>query len=165
MVRVVAITEADIARAPVPKPSPDIIARAVGGNPLRFRRLGFVFKFHKKRRVWSFSWAAALFRRLCRAATIRPFISSSTILETWAPHFRIPMSIRSTSKPSSSDLMSGQYSDPVRVVAFNTAEQWSADVSQDVAHEMKRRADPARDDLEFVEPQAGPTRQLSLRLV
>jgi hypothetical protein len=24
------------------------------------------------------------------------------------------------------DLMSGQYSDPVRVVAFNTAEQWSA---------------------------------------
>ncbi len=32
------------------------------------------------------------------------------------------------------DLMSGQYSDPVRVVAFNTAEQWSADVSQEVAH-------------------------------
>jgi hypothetical protein len=37
------------------------------------------------------------------------------------------------------DLMSGQYSDPVRVVTFNTAEQWSADVSQDVAHEMKPR--------------------------
>jgi hypothetical protein len=54
------------------------------------------------------------------------------------------------------DLMSGQYSDPVRVVAFNTAEQWSADVSQDVAHEMKRRADPAGDDLEFVEPHADP---------
>ena len=41
------------------------------------------------------------------------------------------------------DLMSGQYSDPVRVVAFNTAEQWSADVSQDVAHEIRRRADLA----------------------
>jgi hypothetical protein len=49
MVRVAAITEADIAQAlmpkPVPKRSPDITARAVGGNPLRIRRLGFVLKF------------------------------------------------------------------------------------------------------------------------
>jgi hypothetical protein len=28
------------------------------------------------------------------------------------------------------DLLSGQYSDPVRVVAFNIAEAWSLDVSQ-----------------------------------
>ena len=67
------------------------------------------------------------------------------------------------------DLMSGQYSDPVRVVAFNIAEQWSADVTQDVAHEIRRRADLAGDDLapsivEFVETH-GPTRQLSLRLI
>jgi hypothetical protein len=73
MDRVAAITEADIAWAPTPKPSPDIIARAVGGNSLRFRRLGFVLKFHKKRCVWSFSWAGALFRRLCRAAPISAF--------------------------------------------------------------------------------------------
>ena len=45
------------------------------------------------------------------------------------------------------DLMSGQYGDPVRVVAFNTAEQWSADVSRDVAHEIRRRADLAGDDV------------------
>jgi hypothetical protein len=68
------------------------------------------------------------------------------------------------------DLMSGQYSDPVRVVAFNTAEQWSADVWEDVAHEIRRRADLAGDDLspsiaEFVETHAGPARQLSLRLI
>jgi hypothetical protein len=68
------------------------------------------------------------------------------------------------------DLMSGQYSDPVRVVAFNTGEQWAADVSQDVAHEIRRRADLAGDDLapsiaEFVETHAGPARQLSLRLI
>jgi len=61
------------------------------------------------------------------------------------------------------DLMSGQYSDPVRVVTFNTAEQWSADVSQDVAYEIRRRADLAGDDLapsiaEFVEAHAGPAR-------
>jgi hypothetical protein len=51
MVRVAATTEADIARAPLPKPaperSPDIIASAVGGNRLRFRLLGFVFKFSR----------------------------------------------------------------------------------------------------------------------
>jgi len=69
-----------------------------------------------------------------------------------------------------SDLMSRQHSDPVRVVAFNTTEQWSADVSQDVAHEIRRRADLAGDDLapsiaEFVEAHAGPARQLSLRLI
>jgi hypothetical protein len=49
MVRVAAITEADIARAPMSKPapkrSPDIVAKAVGGNRLRFRRLGFLLKF------------------------------------------------------------------------------------------------------------------------
>jgi hypothetical protein len=54
------------------------------------------------------------------------------------------------------DLMAGQYSDPIRVVAFNTAEQWAADVSQDVAHEIRRGANLAGDDLapsivEFVE--------------
>jgi len=35
------------------------------------------------------------------------------------------------------DLMSGQFSDPVRVVAFNTAEHWADDVSQDVALEIQ----------------------------
>ncbi len=68
------------------------------------------------------------------------------------------------------DLMSGQYSDPVRVVAFNTAEQWAADASRDVAHEIRPRADLAGDDVapsiaEFVETHAGPARQLSLRLI
>jgi hypothetical protein len=31
------------------------------------------------------------------------------------------------------DLMSGQYNTPIRVIAFNTAERWSEDVSEDVA--------------------------------
>ena len=31
------------------------------------------------------------------------------------------------------DLLDGQYSNPVRVVGFNTAEGWSRDVSEDVA--------------------------------
>lgn len=38
------------------------------------------------------------------------------------------------------DLLTGQYSNPVRVVAFNTSEGWSRDVSEDVAREVVRRA-------------------------
>ena len=30
------------------------------------------------------------------------------------------------------DLLEGQYKNPIRVVAFNTAEKWSQDVSADV---------------------------------
>src|SRR6266404_1647737 len=43
------------------------------------------------------------------------------------------------------DLLDGQYSNPVRVVGFNTAEGWSRDVSEDVARELRRRcAEEAR---------------------
>jgi hypothetical protein len=67
------------------------------------------------------------------------------------------------------DLMSGQYSDPVRVVAFNTTERWSEDVSEDVAREIMRRLDLAGDELpssleSFVERHVGSDRQLTLRL-
>ena len=65
--------------------------------------------------------------------------------------------------------MSGQYSDPVRVVAFNTAGHWAEDVSRNVALEIQRRVDLAGDDLPFsieafIEMHAGPSRQLSLQL-
>jgi hypothetical protein len=44
------------------------------------------------------------------------------------------------------DLLDGQYSNPVRVIGFNTVEGWSRDVSADVAHELRRRcAGQARD--------------------
>ena len=36
-------------------------------------------------------------------------------------------------------LLEGQYSNPVRVVAFNTAEGWSRDVSDNVADELRER--------------------------
>ena len=39
------------------------------------------------------------------------------------------------------DLMSGQFNDPVRVVAFNTLEHWTRDVSADVAGEIQSRCD------------------------
>jgi hypothetical protein len=67
------------------------------------------------------------------------------------------------------DLMSGQYGDPVRVVAFNTAEHWSEDASEDVAREILRRLNLAGHKLPssieaFVDSHLGPDRQLTLRL-
>jgi hypothetical protein len=65
--------------------------------------------------------------------------------------------------------MSGQYSDPRRVIAFNTAEHWCEEVSEDVAREIQRRADLAYEDIlstleGFLERHAGLARQLALRL-
>jgi hypothetical protein len=37
------------------------------------------------------------------------------------------------------DLMDGQYSNPIRVVAFNTADGWSRDVSEEIADELRQR--------------------------
>ena len=68
------------------------------------------------------------------------------------------------------DLVSGQYNDPVRVVAFNTAEHWAEDVSEDIAREIRRRADLANEDVSsaveaFVERHCRRELQLTLRLV
>ncbi len=38
------------------------------------------------------------------------------------------------------NLSTGQYNNPIRVIAFNTAEGWSRDVSEDVAWEVLNRA-------------------------
>jgi hypothetical protein len=69
------------------------------------------------------------------------------------------------------DLMEGQYNNPVRVVGFNTVQDWARDVSADVAHEIRRRC-----DLQMTDPspslesflghhERGDRRQLTLRLV
>jgi hypothetical protein len=38
------------------------------------------------------------------------------------------------------DLLTGQYSSPIRVVAFNTSEGWARDASEDVARDVIRRS-------------------------
>ena len=64
-----------------------------------------------------------------------------------------------------------EYSDPVRVIAFNTVERWAQDVSEDVAHELRRRCDLQLRDVpsglqDFVERHEGHhSRQLALRLI
>ncbi|WP_065754692.1 hypothetical protein [Bradyrhizobium paxllaeri] len=69
------------------------------------------------------------------------------------------------------DLLTGQYGNPIRVIAFNTAERWSEDVSEDVARELRRRCDLQMRELpaaiaSFAERHEEPDRrQLTLRLV
>ena len=67
------------------------------------------------------------------------------------------------------DLMSGQFNDPVRVVAFNTLEHWSEDVSKQIADEIQTRCDIEGATVpehvsDFVASHTGSIRQLSLRL-
>jgi hypothetical protein len=67
------------------------------------------------------------------------------------------------------DLIAGQFNDPVRVVAFNTLEHWAQNVSKEVALEIQIRCDISGDDVpealqDFVYSYIGPDRQLTLRL-
>src|ERR1700686_3678387 len=67
------------------------------------------------------------------------------------------------------DFLAGQFNDPVRVMAFNTLEHWSDDVSGDVATEIQTRCDIecafVPEHLRgFVASHTTSARQLSLRL-
>jgi hypothetical protein len=67
------------------------------------------------------------------------------------------------------DLLQGQYKSPIRVVAFNTAERWSQDVSADVAQELRRRCDLQQCDIpfflqDFVDRYEGRYRDIQLPL-
>jgi hypothetical protein len=66
--------------------------------------------------------------------------------------------------------MTGQFNDPVRVVAFNTLEHWVDDVSKGVAQEVQTRRDIAGEAVpehlrDFVDTYAGLARQLTMRLI
>ena len=66
------------------------------------------------------------------------------------------------------DLLDGQYSCPVRVIGFNTAEGWSRDVSGDVADELRRRSDQrelSEGVLEFILRHESRADRRQLRLV
>jgi hypothetical protein len=69
---------------------------------------------------------------------------------------------------SITDLMSGQYGEPLRVVALNITEHWAEDASEDVAREIMRRLDLTGHELPlsiqaFVDSHLGGDRQLTLR--
>jgi hypothetical protein len=67
------------------------------------------------------------------------------------------------------DFLSGQFNDPVRVVAFNTLEHWSKDVSREIAAEIQTRCDIEGAAVpehiqDFVAGHTGAARRLALGL-
>jgi len=67
------------------------------------------------------------------------------------------------------DLLSGEYKNPVKIVAFNTAERWSQDVSENVAHEIRQRCGRLMRDIplglrEFVDRYDGRFHNVQLPL-
>jgi hypothetical protein len=66
--------------------------------------------------------------RLCRTAKSQPSTLCSMISAAMAAPYS-ETSERADLETTITDLITGQYDRPVRVVAFNTAEGWSADVS------------------------------------
>ncbi len=67
------------------------------------------------------------------------------------------------------DLLAGQYKSPDRVVAFNTVEGWSQDVSADIAQELHRRCELQTRDVpffvqDFVDRYEGRHRDMPLPL-
>jgi hypothetical protein len=68
------------------------------------------------------------------------------------------------------DLLSGQFNNPVRVIAFNTLEHWAEDVSAAVAAEIQARCDidgqpPPEHVRDFVQAYGRLSRQLALHFV
>ena len=65
------------------------------------------------------------------------------------------------------DLMSGQFNDPVRVIAFNTLEHWARDISAEVAGEIQIRGTGWNQDIiaehvgDFVRRHTAPTRRFA----
>ncbi|MCK1640334.1 hypothetical protein IVA95_22675 [Bradyrhizobium sp. 157] len=68
-----------------------------------------------------------------------------------------------------SDLLTGQFKAPVRVMAFNTLEHWIEDVSNEVAEEIQTRCDidgvPVPEHIrDFVASHTGAIQRLHLAL-
>ena len=67
------------------------------------------------------------------------------------------------------DLLTGQYEQPLRVVAFNPVERWSRDATEEIAEELNRRISAEGREIsealqEFVESNIGRKMGVQLAL-
>ena len=97
---------------------------------------------------------------------IVPFGADQTIylvIENPGPHAIAGSAERTDIETVISDLLSGRFSDPIEVLAFNTIEHWSNNLSKDVAREIRCRCDIEGHDVpahlqEFVSRGVSPDR-------
>ena len=79
-----------------------------------------------------------------RGFPIVPYGADQTVylvVEGSGPHGIARKTERTDIETVIADLLSGQFSDPIEVVAFNTLEHWTDDLSKDVAREIRCRCD------------------------
>jgi hypothetical protein len=75
----------------------------------------------------------------CRALT-QPFTSCSTISVPLGSAYVETDEAEADENTIVSNIIDGEYSNPVRVVSFNTQEGWSRDVTEDIARiELNRQ--------------------------
>ena len=75
---------------------------------------------------------------------IVPFGADQTVylvIEASGPNATIGNAERTDIETVISDLLSGRFSDPIEVLAFNTIEHWRDNLSKDVAREIRCRCD------------------------
>ena len=63
------------------------------------------------------------------------------VVEGSGPNGTVRKTERADIETVIADLLSGQFHDPIEVVAFNTLEHWSDDLSKDIAREIRCRCD------------------------
>lgn len=66
------------------------------------------------------------------------------------------------------DLLAARFNNPIRLIAYNTMEHWTEDISSQVATEIQSRCDIDGEAVpehlkDFVDAHGGPTRQRALR--
>ena len=79
-----------------------------------------------------------------RGFPIVPYGADQTVylvVEGSGPHGIARKTERTDIETVIADLLSGQFSDPIEVVAFNTLEHWRDDLSKDIAKEIRCRCD------------------------
>jgi len=113
--------------------------------------------------------------RACRSPKLVPYGADQTIylvIDSFSARGTVTREIeveRPDLETIIADFMTGQFNDPVRVIAFNTLEHWSEEVSQAVAIEIQTRCDiegvcvPEHVG-DFVDRYRAPVRQLTLKL-
>ena len=114
------------------------------------------------------AFASVLFcERVMRSPSIVPGFDSDVylVLDDFGPIGRAYREVDEEAadrEPVLRGLMRGEYNNPVRIVAFNTAEGWARDVTTDVAREIRDRGDELSPGLrDFIDNELDRARRLA----
>jgi hypothetical protein len=90
------------------------------------------------------------------------------VVETLGPEAPARTTERADIETIITELLSGRFNDPIKVVAYNTLEHWTDDLSRDVAQEILCRCDIEGEEVpdyleEFISNSFVPSRQADFK--